>query len=515
MFKLARVISIILDASHPHYKGESDIGSIVYNHIDEPPTLVKESPTARPLNSNISHYPIPNEIVYLTSAPHPDYNNNNKLINYYLYPHSIHKDPNLNALPNALRESSFFTGEYFTENESIRPLKPHEGDIIFEGRFGQSLRLGATTPNNVLSANQWSMEGNVGSPITILRNGQKPLSPHVENFTHIVEDINRDDSSIYLCSGQRFNEFKPASTHDASYMAESTAENTDEQNPLSQPDIPNTSIPTGTTKEDITLNNASPLPPKEFQINDELGNFKSPDISYYDISPTEKQIIKTTDNSHELPPHYQFSNQVNETFLLADMAANESSVPSNNTFNRGHNIISKVAELNNINNYPGVDQGGDPNLTENKIWSNLSLVHAQCINPILEAFGYQYIRITSAYRSSELNRIIKGNPRSQHILGNAVDIISTNHSTSLIWNWCFQNLPSWHQLIWEYPERGEYTALDQDFSWIHISFIEGNNSKLTSMSSKKDSLHEAYKGELTTRIGNYTHGITLADENLL
>ena len=182
-------------------------------------------------------------------------------------------------------------------------------------------------------------------------------------------------------------------------------------------------------------------------------------------------------------------------------------------FKRIHTIYSKAAKDNNINNYPGADTNIDPCLTETFIWSNIQSLYQNCINHIVNNFGSDAIKITSVYKSSALERFLGGNPNSQHVWGYAADLISTKHTTSLIWNWCFENLPSWNQLIWEYPERGRFTNIDQDFSWIHISFIEDNNIKTTSISSKKENLHKIYEGELTTRIGDYTHGITLADEN--
>tara|TARA_Y100000004_G_C8905566_1_gene408506 strand:+ start:134 stop:694 length:561 start_codon:yes stop_codon:yes gene_type:complete len=183
-------------------------------------------------------------------------------------------------------------------------------------------------------------------------------------------------------------------------------------------------------------------------------------------------------------------------------------------FNRIHNIYSQAAVNNNINNYPGVDININPNLTEEFIWNNLSLLYQNCINPILDEFGNS-IRITSAYRSIELNTILGGNNNSQHLYGYAIDLISVSHSSSLLWNWCFENLPSWNQLIWEYPERGDFFELNTPFSWVHISYIKNNNPKLTSFSSKREDLHEMYKNQKTNKIGEYTHGITLADNNLI
>ena len=183
-------------------------------------------------------------------------------------------------------------------------------------------------------------------------------------------------------------------------------------------------------------------------------------------------------------------------------------------FNRIQNIYSPVAIRNNINNYPGADVYKDASLTAEFIWGNLSKLYQNCVNPILDAFGNK-VRITSAYKSCEVEKILGGNQNSQHTRGYAIDLVSVSHPSSLLWNWCFQNLPSWNQLIWEYPEKGDFITNTLDFSWIHISYIPGNNPKLTSISSKREDLHEMYKNQKTNKIGNYTHGINLADNTLI
>ena len=183
-------------------------------------------------------------------------------------------------------------------------------------------------------------------------------------------------------------------------------------------------------------------------------------------------------------------------------------------FTLRQNIISKKAEELNINNFPGIDKEKDSCLTFDYIFNNLQLLHLNCITPLMKAFDGN-ISITSAYRSINLNRAIKGNNNSQHIRGNAIDVISLKHDSSLIWNWCFQNLPSWNQLIWEYPERSTYTNNSPNFSWVHISWIEGNNPKTTSISSSRPDIHEMYQAEKTKRVGNYTHNIMLADQNII
>jgi len=220
MFSIARVQDIIIDASHTRYEGEFSVGTILYTLIDDPPPdNIEDCQTARPLNFQIKQYPIPNEIVFLINAPSPQYNETNALIMYYLHPHAIHKDPNHNALPNALNANGdFYKGHYFKELEHIRPLQPYEGDVLLEGRFGNSIRFGSTTARNVLRYNYWSEGGNIGDPITIIRNGQKPNLPEDSNYHHTLEHINSDHSCIFLCSNQQIAVFEPASIHDNSYQ---------------------------------------------------------------------------------------------------------------------------------------------------------------------------------------------------------------------------------------------------------------------------------------------------------
>ena len=56
-------------------------------------------------------------------------------------------------------------------------------------------------------------------------------------------------------------------------------------------------------------------------------------------------------------------------------------------FNKAENVYSNLAIANNINNYPGVDEGTDPLLTESFIYHNLQQVHMYCIGPLIDAFG--------------------------------------------------------------------------------------------------------------------------------
>jgi len=97
-------------------------------------------------------------------------------------------------------------GKTFKEEAYIRNLYPVEGDIILEGRWGNSLRFSSTaihTSESKDTESPWSGEGKDGSPITILRNGQSTVDQSAfNNWFPIYEDIQGDAASIYLTDGQ-------------------------------------------------------------------------------------------------------------------------------------------------------------------------------------------------------------------------------------------------------------------------------------------------------------------------
>lgn len=104
-------------------------------------------------------------------------------------------------LPNEINLNGT-SGGNFTENGNIQAVLPFAGDRIFEGRFGNSIRLGATAKTEGDITNNWSKSGDEGNAITILKNGQN-ASITGPGFIPTTEDINVDPSSIYLTSNQQ------------------------------------------------------------------------------------------------------------------------------------------------------------------------------------------------------------------------------------------------------------------------------------------------------------------------
>ena len=190
-------------------------------------------------------------------------------------------------------------------------------------------------------------------------------------------------------------------------------------------------------------------------------------------------------------------------------------MPNKGFFTLKQCIYSPLAQKNEINNFPGSDYSQHhQDLSKDKIFTNMHKLFKYCVNPIYRRFNT--IGLSSVYRNKKINELMGGVKHSQHIYGYAADITSNhpNIKTSEIFNWCILNLPLYHQLIWEYPERGSYGGTE-NFSWIHISYIEGNNWKENSVSSLDPKIHEFYKDSNTYTIGNFTHGIKEANQDLI
>jgi hypothetical protein len=238
LISAVRVISIVLDESHPRFVelGEwNALGTIEYEDVINP-LPSPNPPTAKPLSGNTKNLPLVNEIVYLISLPDTSIEViSSNSIQYYIDIVSLWNHPHHNAFPtspNLLpptqqkdyvqttggnvrrvtdQSTEIFLGKTFKERSNIHPLLPFEGDILYEGRWGNSIRIGSTVPN---TPNNWSTTGQSGDPITIIRNGQGVQSQ--EGWIPIVEDINNDDTSIYLASTQKIP-LKASSTNYFSY----------------------------------------------------------------------------------------------------------------------------------------------------------------------------------------------------------------------------------------------------------------------------------------------------------
>jgi hypothetical protein len=227
-----RVLDIILDDTHElfdEYGGWNSIGTIFYEYANAPIALVKQDVLpAFPLSPNIKQYPTINELVPLIFlADQQVIDNPNAVKPYYFPPINIWNSIHHNAIPNLLhirqanvnadyRESELgivnrtvedggtdiTLGETFKEKIDVHPLLPYEGDIIYEGRWGNSIRFSSTVTDAVIP-NEWSQNSTEnGDPITLIRNGQPTTGIPPEPWIPITENINTDQSSLYLTTTQ-------------------------------------------------------------------------------------------------------------------------------------------------------------------------------------------------------------------------------------------------------------------------------------------------------------------------
>ncbi len=178
------------------------LGAIFYDDIDTPaPTFIEEN-VAYPLFPHLKNYPLTNELVFIINLPSDEiYKSGGLTKSYYFSPINVWNNTHHNVIPDTIipSEESFpKMGKTFKERDNIRGLLSFEGDIIHEGRWGQSIRFGSTVKNK----NSWSNVGNEGDPITIIKNNHF-LNVDGESWNPITEDINQDGSSIYFTSSQQ------------------------------------------------------------------------------------------------------------------------------------------------------------------------------------------------------------------------------------------------------------------------------------------------------------------------
>jgi len=224
------------------------IGGIYFSKLDTPnqdPNFTSDY-FAKPLFPNDKTYPLENEIVYILPLPNSNVQGSvNDVSFYYFQPVNIWNSNHHNAIPNPIGKSGLplsqqqdyqqtsngvvrrvtdggteiELGDTFKERLNIKPLQPYEGDIIKEGRWGQSLRFGSTV-KNAATPNMWSKVGEDGDPITILRNAQ--FDDGKDPWIPQVEDINKEGSAIYFTSTQTV----PIEVSSKSYKSYSTAPTT-------------------------------------------------------------------------------------------------------------------------------------------------------------------------------------------------------------------------------------------------------------------------------------------------
>lgn len=127
--------------------------------------------------------------------------------------------------------------------------------------------------------------------------------------------------------------------------------------------------------------------------------------------------------------------------------------------------LSAHLDLSEVTRSDSAKRNGISNMPTPEHIENFKLLAEKIFEPVREHFGVP-IRISSGYRSKELNAKIGGSATSQHCKGQAVDIDMDGTSNGVtnadVFKYIKDNLP-FDQLIWEFGS-------DTNPDWVHVSY---------------------------------------------
>jgi len=220
MLYSAEVIEVILKDNDQNYPGYY---TIRFKFLTGATSNNEDTKTAIPLNAHVKSIPVPGEIVLIVSAASSFAGNlRTESTFYYMNDVNIQSSINYNGVPTAGSVPSTNNSSYqnaslgvtsapnqsqpsrtkktFEIISNIKSLQLFEGDVVVEGRYGNSIRLGYTIKNSrdITTRPKYTL-GNVGDPILLISNTKTNSAER--GFR--IEDITTDDSSIYLTSTQR------------------------------------------------------------------------------------------------------------------------------------------------------------------------------------------------------------------------------------------------------------------------------------------------------------------------
>lgn len=130
--------------------------------------------------------------------------------------------------------------------------------------------------------------------------------------------------------------------------------------------------------------------------------------------------------------------------------------------NLTENLTLQEATKSNTATRLGID-----NTPSESIIEIMKLTAEKIFQPLRDALGP--IRVSSFYRSPDLNRAIGGSKTSQHCTGEAIDMQGISVSNAkLFMEAC--KLEDFDQIIWEFG-----TLEEPD--WVHVSYSKTHNRK--------------------------------------
>lgn len=133
--------------------------------------------------------------------------------------------------------------------------------------------------------------------------------------------------------------------------------------------------------------------------------------------------------------------------------------------------LSEHLDLSEVTRSESAKRNGISNMPTPEHIENFKLLAEKIFEPIRNHFNVP-IRISSGYRSKELNAKIGGSKSSQHCKGEAIDIDmdSTSITNKEIFEYIKNNLP-FDQLIYEF---GNADSPD----WLHVSYVPNGRKQV-------------------------------------
>ena len=127
-------------------------------------------------------------------------------------------------------------------------------------------------------------------------------------------------------------------------------------------------------------------------------------------------------------------------------------------FSMGEMMRSYTADARGINNKCNIEQAG-----------NIQRLIVEVLDPLREAYG-KPIRVTSGFRSPELNKAVGGSRTSDHMTGCAADIVGTPNTKS-------EN-KKLLELVQELGLSYDQLIDEKGFRWVHVSFRSKETNRM-------------------------------------
>lgn len=224
------VIDVIVNNHHEEYaKDGYNVGAVKFRFMNS--NYFRPDETlhwAFSMDANRSDYPLLNEVVYVFQG-----------LNRFYYMRKFNVSSRVTAQPmfgineeaqpipdasqgiQSLRESAASPikpsspaggalGKYFLEQPKVWRLKHLEGDIIYEGRSGASIRMGTAWLDGKVGVTArpkikpWQSLVVDQAPNIMIRVGPDPTSERTVDtpYGQVIEEINKDQSSIWMVTDQ-------------------------------------------------------------------------------------------------------------------------------------------------------------------------------------------------------------------------------------------------------------------------------------------------------------------------